>query len=71
MNQDEVNNLLSVMQKKINELTSQNIMLEAKVIYLNNVITTMNKQTTLSDGGSFGEESPSQQKEATKSRRSA
>lgn len=70
MNQDEVNNLLSVMQKKINELTSQNIMLEAKVIYLNNLITKMNTQTTLSDGGSFDEDSSSDQ-ETTKSRRSA
>lgn len=71
MNQDEVNNLLSVMQKKINELTSQNIMLEAKVIYLNSLITKMNTQTTLSDGGSFDEDPPSDQKETTKSRRSA
>jgi len=71
MNQDEVNNLLSVMQKKINELTSQNIMLEAKVIYLNNLITKMNTQATLSDGGSFDEDSSSDQKETTKSRRSA
>ena len=71
MNPDEVNNLLSVMQKKINELTSQNIMLEAKVIYLNNVITKMNAETTVSDGGSFGEGSSSDHKEITKSRRSA
>jgi len=70
MNQDEINNLLSVMQKKINELTSQNIMLEAKVIYLNNVITNMSKQSEVSDGGSF-DESPETQKEPTKSRRSA
>ncbi len=49
MNQDEVNNLLSVMQKKISELTTQNIMLEAKIIYLNNVITSMQKQSTESD----------------------
>jgi hypothetical protein len=49
MNQDEVNNLLSVMQKKISELTTQNIMLEAKIIYLNNVITSMQKQSTQSD----------------------
>jgi hypothetical protein len=53
MNSDEVNNLLAVMQKKINELTSQNIMLEAKVIYLNNVITSTQKQPSVSDGGSF------------------
>lgn len=70
MNQDEINNLLSVMQKKINELTSQNIMLEAKVIYLNNVITNMSKRSEVSDGGSF-DEPPEIQKEPTKSRRSA
>ena len=70
MNQDEINNLLSVMQKKINELTSQNIMLEAKVIYLNSVITNMSKQTEVSDGGSF--DAPLEtQKEPAKSRRSA
>jgi hypothetical protein len=70
MNSDEVNNLLSVMQKKINELTSQNIMLEAKVIYLNNIVSNMNNKSELSDGGSFGEDSTSQQKELTKSKRS-
>jgi hypothetical protein len=70
MNQDEINNLLSVMQKKINELTSQNIMLEAKVIYLNSVITNMYKQTEISDGDSF-DESLETQKEPAKSRRSA
>lgn len=71
MNPDEVNNLLSVMQKKINELTSQNIMLEAKVIYLNNVITSLQKQIPVSDGGSFDESSEVETKEPTKSRRSA
>ena len=71
MNQDEINNLLSVMQKKINELTSQNIMLEAKIIYLNNVITKMNSESSVSDGGAFGEDSPSTQKESPKTRRSA
>jgi hypothetical protein len=71
MNQDEINNLLSVMQKKINELTSQNIMLEAKVIYLNNVITKMNAESSVSDGGAFGEDSASTQKESSKTRRSA
>jgi hypothetical protein len=71
MNPDEVNNLLSVMQKKINELTSQNIMLEAKVIYLNNVITSLQKHIPVSDGGSFDESSESQTKEPVKSRRSA
>jgi hypothetical protein len=70
MNQDEINNLLSVMQKKINELTSQNIMLEAKIIYLNSVITNMSKQTEVSDGGSFDEPLETQ-KEPAKSRRSA
>lgn len=71
MNQDEINNLLSVMQKKINELTSQNIMLEAKVIYLNSMINKMAADNAVSDGGSFNENSPSDQKEVTKSRRSA
>jgi hypothetical protein len=71
MNQDEVNNLLTVMQKKINELTSQNIMLEAKVIYLSNIITKMNAESSVSDGGAFGEDSASTQKEASKTRRSA
>jgi hypothetical protein len=71
MNSDEVNNLLSVMQKKINELTSQNIMLEAKVIYLNSIITSLQKQIPVSDGGSFGESSEPETKEPAKTRRSA
>lgn len=70
MNPDEVNNLLSVMQKKINELTSQNIMLEAKVIYLNNIITSMQKQPPISDGGSFDDKPETSPKETVKSRRS-
>ena len=57
------------MQKKITELTSQNIMFEAKIMYLNNVITEMNKKSLVSDGGSFDED-PSSTKEPTKSRRS-
>jgi hypothetical protein len=71
MNSDEVNNLLAVMQKKINELTSQNIMLEAKVIYLNNLVTSMQQQSSVSDGGSFDDKSQTSPKELTKSRRSA
>lgn len=70
MNQDEVNNLLSVMQKKIHELTSQNIMFEAKIIYLNNIINNMTKESEVSDGGSF-DDTPEIQNEPTKSRRSA
>jgi hypothetical protein len=60
MNQDEVNNLLSVMQKKISELTTQNIMLEAKIIYLNNLITSMQKNSAESDFDESGyvEDSP-------------
>jgi hypothetical protein len=45
MNSDEVNNLLSVMQKKISELTTQNIMLEAKVIHLNNILASIQKDS--------------------------
>lgn len=72
MNSDEINNLLSVMQKKITELTSQNIMLEAKIIYLNTVITTMNNKEVVSDGGEFSDNpSPSEQAQNSKSRRSA
>jgi hypothetical protein len=71
MNQDEISNLIGVMQKKINELTSQNIMFEAKIIYLNSVITKMTTESSVSDGGAFGEDSPSIQKEASKTRRSA
>lgn len=42
-------------------------MLEAKVIYLNNVITQMNKEATVSDGGSF--DKGSSEKTTTKTRR--
>lgn len=60
MNQDEVNNLLSVMQKKISELTTQNIMLEAKVIYLNNAINSMQSKSAESEFGEseYNEELP-------------
>jgi hypothetical protein len=71
MNADEVNNLLSVMQKKITELTSQNIMLEAKVMYLTSTINNMNKESSVSDGGSFSDVDESSTKETAKSRRSA
>lgn len=46
MNQDEINNLLNVMQKKITELTTQNIMLESKVIYLSNLINSSQSTET-------------------------
>ncbi len=71
MNADEINNLLTVMQKKITEITSQNIMLEAKVMYLTSVINNMNKESSISDGGSFSNSDESSTKETTKSRRSA
>jgi cell division septum initiation protein DivIVA len=64
MNQDELNNLLNVMQKKISELTTQNIMLEAKVIYLTNKINST-QATKDSDGFSPAEEI----KEPAKTRR--
>ena len=43
-------------------------MLEAKVIYLNNVISNAKKEPIVSDGGSFDEENSSQT--PTKSKRS-
>ena len=49
MNPDELHNLLNVMQKKISELTTQNIMLEAKVIYMNTLLSK--SQPTTQDGG--------------------
>lgn len=69
MNQDELNNLLNVMQKKISELTTQNIMLEAKVIYLNNVVNSISTNSSASDGGVFGE--TNDEKEQLKTKRSA
>ena len=57
------------MQKRITELTSQNIMFEAKIIYLTNVINNMSKEASVSDGGSF-DEPPKIEKEPTKSKRS-
>jgi hypothetical protein len=68
MNQDELHNLLNVMQKKISELTTQNIMLEAKVIYMNSLISK--SQPTTQDGG-YSDEESTESITPTKSRRSA
>ena len=66
MNQEELNNLLNVMQKKISELTTQNIMLEAKVIFLSNIINST-QATSQNDEFAPAEEV----KETPKTRRSA
>lgn len=66
MNQEELNNLLNVMQKKISELTTQNIMLEAKVIFLSNIINSA-QATSQNDEFAPAEEI----KETPKTRRSA
>ena len=61
MNPDEVNNLMQVMSNKINQLTQQNIMLEAKVMFLNTTIQQLQSSAENNDGGTFDEQPPVRQ----------
>jgi len=62
MNPDEVNNLMQVMSNKINQLTQQNIMLEAKIMFLNSTIQQLQSSTEkINDGGTFDDTPPARQ----------
>jgi len=52
MSPEEANNLMQVMNNRINQLTQQNIILESKVMTLTSMIETM-KHNESSDGGNF------------------
>lgn len=44
MNEQEIKNLLSVYQQKVNDLTAQTIALEARIMNLNQLIEALNKK---------------------------
>lgn len=44
MTEQEIKNLLSVYQQKVNELTTQTIALEARIVNSNQVVETLNKK---------------------------
>lgn len=60
MSPEEANNLMQVMNNKINLLTQQNMILESRIMSLNSIIESM-KQNEVSDGGNFNEEPPVKQ----------
>ncbi len=62
MNPDEINNLMQVMSNKINQLTQQNIMLEAKIMFLNSTIQQLQSSAEkINDGGTFDDTPPVRQ----------
>ena len=60
MSPEEANNLMQVMNNRINQLNQQNMILETRVMTLNAMIESM-KQNESSDGGNFDEKPPVKQ----------
>tara|TARA_Y100000389_G_C17471490_1_gene531700 strand:+ start:31618 stop:31821 length:204 start_codon:yes stop_codon:yes gene_type:complete len=60
MSPEEANNLMQVMNNKINQLTQQNMLLESKVMTLTSMIEQM-KQNESGDGGNFDDTPPVKQ----------
>ena len=60
MSPEEANNLMQVMNNRINQLTQQNIILESRVMTLTAAIESM-KQDVSNDGGSYDENPPVKQ----------
>lgn len=58
MSPEEANNLMQVMNNRINQLTQQNMILESRVMTLTSAIETLNKNNE-TDGGLNYEEKPS------------
>lgn len=54
MSPEEANNLMQVMNNRINQLNQQNMILESRVITLNAMIQKMQENET-SDGGEYDE----------------
>lgn len=54
MSPEEANNLMQVMNNKINQLNQQNMILESRVMTLNAMIQKMQENET-SDGGEYDE----------------
>jgi len=60
MSPEEANNLMQVMNNRINQLTQQNMLLESKVMTLTSMIEQM-QQNESSDGGNFDDNPPVKQ----------
>jgi prefoldin subunit 5 len=58
MTPEEANNLMQVMNNRINQLTQQNMILESRVMTLTSAVETLNKNND-TDGGLNYEEKPS------------
>lgn len=58
MTPEEANNLMQVMNNRINQLTQQNMILESRVMTLTSAVETLNKNNE-TDGGLNYEEKPS------------
>jgi len=54
MSPEEANNLMQVMNNRINQLNQQNMILESRVMTLNAMIQKMQENET-SDGGEYDE----------------
>ena len=46
MNEQEIKNLLAIYQQKVNDLTTQTIALEARIMNSNQIIEALNKKVT-------------------------
>ena len=60
MSPEEANNLMQVMNNRINQLTQQNMILESRIMTLNAMIESM-KQNESNDGGNYDETPPVKQ----------
>lgn len=60
MSPEEANNLMQVMNNRINQLNQQNMILESRVMTLTSIIENM-KQNETSDGGEFDDKPPVKQ----------
>jgi len=60
MSPEEANNLMQVMNNRINQLNQQNMILESRVMTLNTMIENM-KQNESNDGGNYDEKPPVKQ----------
>ncbi len=60
MSPEEANNLMQIMNNRINQLTQQNMILESRVMTLTAAIESM-KQNESDDGGNYDEKPPVKQ----------
>lgn len=58
MNEQEIKNILSVYQQKVNDLTAQTIALEARIMNSNQIIEALNKKVLELQASQEKEETP-------------